>query len=182
MKKLISIPISLLMIISCSCSSKPQTEKEPDYKTLDSSWECDYLKFDVNSNWEQSDYTSGDTTVADWNWTDKDDYHSISFSVTHNSMYHKLTQSELISDFEYLKSFFLNDDEFKNDKIMLDAYEGVEIADSFVKNGQAYIILDKSGSDYRRIEFKGESISGEFGYYSSDEQTVLDIIDTIKFY
>lgn len=182
MKKLISIPISLLILLSCSCSSNSKKEKEPDYKTLDSSWECDYLKFDVNSNWEPGDYTSGDVTVANWNWTDENDFHSISFSLTHNSRYHKLTQSEMISDFENSKSLILNDDEFKNDKIMLDAYEGVEIADSFVKNGQAYIILDKSGSDYRRIEFKGESISCDFGYYSSDEQTVLDIIDTIIFY
>ena len=118
MKKLISIPISLLMIISCSCSSKPQKEKEPDYKTLDSSWECDYLKFDVNSNWEHSDSLSGDSTFASWNWTDKDDYHSISFSVTHSPYYHKLAQAEMISDFESTKSIVLNDDEFKNDSIV----------------------------------------------------------------
>ena len=182
MKKLISIPISLLMIISCSCSSKPQTEKEPDYKTLDSSWECDYLKFDVNSNWEHSDSLSGDSTFASWNWTDKDDYHSISFSVTHSPYYHKLAQAEMISDFESTKSIVLNDDEFKNDSIMLGEYEGVEVIDSFVKNGQAYIVLGKSDSDNCRILFQGESIYCKIRYNSSDEQTVLDIIDTIIFY
>lgn len=182
MKRLISIPISLLMIISCSCSSKPQKEKEPDYKTLDSSWECDYLKFDVNSNWEQSDSLSGDSTFASWNWADKNDYHSISFSVSHSSMYHKLSQAEIIESFENSKSYILSDDEFKNDNIMLEEYEGVEVVDSFVKNGQAYIVLGKPDSDNRRIQFEGESISGKFRYNTSDEQTVLDIIDTIMFY
>lgn len=182
MKKLISIPISLLMLFSCSCSSKPQKEKELDYKTLDSSWECDYLKFDVNSNWEHRDSLSGDSTFANWNWADEDDYHSISFSISHSSMFHKLSQTEMISDFEESKSLILNDDEFKNDNTMLEEYQGVEVTDSFVKNGQAYIVLSKPDSDNRRIQFKGESISGKFRYNVSDEQIVLDIIDTIAFY
>ena len=182
MKKLLSIPICLLLLVNCSCSSKGKKEKEPDFKTLDASWECDYLKLNVNSNWEQNDSLSGDSTFASWNWTDANDYHSISFSVSHNSMYHKLTQSELISSFEESKSFFLNDDEFKNDKIMLEAYEDVEVSDSFVKNGQAYIVLEKTDNDYHKIKFEGESITGDFRYNISDEQIVLDIIDTLVFY
>ena len=182
MKKLISIPISLLMLFSCSCSSKPQKEKEPDFRTLDTTWECDYLKFNVNSNWEHSDSLSGDSTFANWNWTDQNDFHSISFSISHSSMFHKLSQTEMISDYEETKSSILNDDEFKNDNIMLEEYQGVEVADSFVKNGQAYIVLSNPDSDNRRIQFKGESISGKFRYNVSDEQIVLDIIDTIAFY
>ena len=65
---------------------------------------------------------------------------------------------------------------------MLEEYQGVEVADSFVKNGQAYIVLSNPDSDNRRIQFKGESISGKFRYNVSDEQIVLDIIDTIAFY
>lgn len=163
-------------------SSSQSTAENIDYTALDTTWECDYLKFKVNSNWQGDDSLYNDLTLAHWYWGDNDVFHSVDFTLSHNSTYKKLAQSEMISEFEKSKSLILNDDEFKNDSIMLEEYENVDVADSFVKNGQAYIILNKSGSDNRRIKFQGESISGEFRYNISDEQTVLEIIDSIVFY
>lgn len=198
MKRTLSVVLCAALLASlASCSEAAEktdskdsqksrlqsTAENIDYTTLDTTWECDYLKLNINSNWEKSDYLSGDLTLADWNWSDKEnEYHFISFTIRHDSTYKKLTQSEMISSFKNSKSLILNDDEFKNDSIMLEEYEGVEVADSFVKNGQAYIVLNKSGSNNRRIKFQGESFSGEFRYDLLDEQTVLNIIDTIVFY
>ncbi|PWJ13969.1 hypothetical protein [Ruminococcus flavefaciens] len=176
MKKLISIPISLLMLFSCSCSSKPQKEKELDFKTLDASWECDYLKISTNSNWQENDHINGDLTMASWIWGSEDDMHFIDFSINHDPSYDKLSQAEITEHWESFKEYALTDDALKS------SYEGYFVEDSFVKNGQAYLITADGNSDNKRIEFYTDSLHGTISFHSIDNDVVMSMIDTIVFY
>lgn len=176
MKKLISIPISLLMIISCSCSSNSKKEKEPDYKTLDSSWECDYLKISTNSNWQEHDYINDNITNASWQWDVDDDTHYIDLDLYYDSVWDKLSQNELVKHWEDYKEYALADDTLKS------FFEGYYVEDSFVKNGQAYLIVANENSDVKKIEFYTDNIHGTFRYHVPDNEIVLNMVDSIVFY
>ena len=191
MKKALSIIAGmsmLLSLVSCSeAAEKPSAESQVetvDYTTLDSSWECDYFKIGTNSHWEADDSLIGDLTLANWYWADKDNYHSIYFSISHADLYKKLTQDDAKTEWEQLKDSFMTDDDFKNDKDTLERYDGYFVERTFVKNGQAYLIIAKEGDTdaQKRIEFYADSLHGTLSYYQLDEQIVLDMIDSIVFY
>lgn len=173
MKKRFSCIASVLIIILSSCSTRQnQQSSKVDYDTLDSFWECDYFKISKNSNWNERENINGFMTSVYW---DCNGSSQISITSAYNQFSFKLTQNELI---EKIKGYQNSDDE-----IIREMYSDYEIEDTFVKNGQAYILLQPKDSKGRKIiEFNADKVNGSIYFYESQEDVVMKMIDSIEFY
>ena len=164
MKKALSVVLCaalLAPLASCSAGSSKK-EADIDYTTLDTTWECDYLKISTNSNWNVEDNLDyGSIISVHW---DKNGTSPIFLTISYMEYYKKLTQYELIKKWEAEKHS-----------------EDASIDDTFVKNGQAYIVT-KNKSDIKNIEFCADKLHGSFSFYADDEDYVLKMIDSIVFY
>lgn len=158
MKKMLSFSLCFIMLFS-SCSKK-ETADEIDYTTINSSWECDYLKIGVNSNWNITENINGNYISVTW---DRNGASPIFCHFSYGEFFKKYTQNELIQ-------------KWKSDEHSEDAS-----FDTFVKNGQAYIIT-KDSSQFEGIEFHSDKLWGTFTFYSDYEDYVLKMIDSIVFY
>ena len=175
---LITLAVFMIPLYSCSGKSDSSKEKDVDYTSLDSTWECDYLKLSTNSNWEVKDNFENDSASVEFSWMENDHRYSINCYFFHNDNFEKLTVSESEERWKELQKSVKED----SDDYLKDAY----IKDSFVKNGQAYLVTGGGPiSDYE-IEFYGNKLHGTLHFYPSDdkdlEQTVLNIIDSMTFY
>lgn len=171
-KRLFYIASALIFFLLSSCSTQNQKKSEVDYDTLDSTWECDYFKISTNSNWNEKDSIDGFMTSVYW---DCNGTSPISIITAYNQFSSKLTQNELI---EQIKKYQSSDDE-----MFREMYSDYEIEDTFVKNGQAYILLKPKGSNGRKkIEFSADNLNGSIYYYESREDVVMKMIDSIEFY
>lgn len=84
-----------------------------------------------------------------------------------------------ISDFLYEK---LTTAELK-EKWEKDAKSNEEITSTFVKNGQAYILVTDSVNNSKYIEFQSDGLNGRISFYSAeDEEIVMKMIESIEFY
>lgn len=184
MKKYLSILCILVMLsgmAGCSLSkneskknSTNMTSEETDYVTLDSIWECDYLKLSVNSNWESKHDIIGDIVCEMFYTSDKATAPSIYLYINHSDLWKKKTESESIDYWNQLKELAIDD----GDSELED--ENSEITSSFVKNGQAYIIVSE-GNGFESVYFYANEIIGHFQFYKEQESLVLEMIDTIEF-
>lgn len=175
MKKVISVLLCMLIpVFTYSCSEKTQSkdtpkESEIDYNTLDSSWECDYLKIATNSNWNERDSIDGDTTSVIW---DSNGASPIILILSYSPLFKKMTQSELINQYKNIKS---------SDNDILQRNYVIE--DTFVKNGQAYIVLSSEPENgFKDVEFQAEHISGKISFLESREDVIMEMIESIVFY
>ena len=178
MKRTLSIVLCASLfasLVSCSTGSSKK-QADIDYTTLDSAWECDYLKIGTNSNWHEYDSISGNLTLVDWFWGSEDNQHFANLSLSHNSEYKKLSQTEVTERWNNFKKFALDDDLLKND------YKDDSIEDTFVKNGQAYIIIDKGKNDKKEIQFYAYDLHGTFSYNNADTDIIMRMIDSMVFY
>ena len=64
MKKTLSFSLCFIMLFS-SCTKKEAADKT-DYTTINSSWECDYFKIGVNSNWNITENIDGNYISVTW--------------------------------------------------------------------------------------------------------------------
>lgn len=184
MKKYLSILCALAMLsgmVGCSSSKDESkknstniTSKEIDYTTLDETWECDYLKLSINSNWESKHDIIGDIVCEMFYTSDKATAPSIYLYINHSDLWKKKTESESIDYWNQLKELAIND----SDSELED--ENSEITSSFVKNGQAYIIVSE-GNGLESVYFYANEIIGHFQFYKEQESLVLEMIDTIEF-
>ena len=157
MKRIFLLISCITFIVLPSCSSN---QKEKDYNVLDSIWECDYFKMSTNSNRNLTETVGNNVISVIW---DIEGTSPIFLNVYYATYYEKQTQLELIEEQEKYGS------------------EGSSVDRTFVKNGQAYIIL-KSDNQFKSIKFTADTFAGDFLYYDSDEEYVLKMIDTITFY
>lgn len=167
-------------LTSCSAASEPSTTSRGqaaiDYTTLDTSWECDYLKIAVSSKWQGDDNLSNDLTFAHWYWGNDDVFHFVDFTLSHNSDYKQLSQKEVTERWSNFKEYALEDDTLKAD------YEGDYVEDTFVKSGQAYLIIANEKNDKKEIQFYANGLHGTFSYDNIDTDIVMSMIDSIVFY
>jgi len=185
MKKAMSIIFATALSLTLiSCSEKAGNSKnDKDYTTLNSTWECDYLKIGTNSNWSEYDSLSDYSNYASWSWKDSsDEGHSCNLNLSHSSLYKKLSQSDAIKYWEWSQNDFLTSEEFKGDQTITEKYKDYFVEDSFVKNGQSYLIISKKGQPQKRIEFYAEGLHGDLSYNSDDEPLIMDMINSIVFY
>lgn len=191
MKRLFTTLAILSFMVACvSCSSDEKQSEQgmnnissvdsESLIELDSTWECDYFKMGINSKWNIDDSISDRYSTSTIEWEDEERFHVIFISFTNSSLYKKLTQSESIDEWEKLKYGMLNDSD--SDEMTKEWYETRSVSDSFVKNGQAYIIIDIKDLDSKEIEFYSDSLHGTIRYYSDDEEIIMNMIDTIEFY
>lgn len=161
MKKILYFS-SCLIILFSSCSNK-DTISNPDkidYTTINSSWECDYLKIGTNSNWNVTENIDGSYISVHW---DKNGASPIFLNLSYGDFYKKLSQNELIQ------------------KWKSEAHSEDASVDTFVKNSQAYMII-KDNSQFENIEFHSDKLWGSFSFYSDYEDYVLKMIDSMIFY
>lgn len=188
MKKMFAILSSAVLLTSltaCSEAAEPTNHKskvqEADYTTLDSSWECDYFKLGINSHWECSRSITDYSISATFD-VDSEYFSSIRLNILKYDNYHKLSESELISNWEKKRNDMLTDDLFKDDLTIKEEYETFSVSESFVKNAQAYIFLSSTDDRFlNRIEFQGDGFYGTFKFYKKDKDIVMSMIDSIVF-
>lgn len=135
---------------------------------LDSDWECDYLKINTCSDWEEESKIVGESFSAIWNWGDSDSYHFISLILDESTM-GKMSQLDLKEYYEGYFDYSSNENNY-------------EILNSFTENNQAYIIIGNKESPLWNIHFSTDTVQGDFTYTSEDEETVRKMIETIEFY
>lgn len=178
MKRTLSVVLCAALLASLASCSEASSKKEADidYTTLDSTWECDYLKIATNSNWHEYDSINGNLTLVDWSWGTEDNQHYADLSLSHNLEYTKLSQNEVTERWNNFKKFALDDDLLKDD------YKDDFIEDTFVKNGQAYLIIDKGKNDKKEIQFYAHDLHGTFSYNNADTEIIMRMIDSINFY
>lgn len=201
MKKFISLLACLSIILSTACSSSDsstisehdisedsfntastsiinttEVNNLVDYLTLDSTWECDWLKFSINSNWEVFDEFGGDSSFVGFSWEENGNKYAITGLFTHDDSRTKLTVSESVDLWEGTKEFGQEEDP--------DYLKDSFIKDSFVKNGQAFLVI--SDVDNIRIMFFGDKLYGSLSFKASNSDTlesvVMKMIDSLEFY
>lgn len=172
--------LPLIMLACCSCSEK--TDSKPvDYTTLDSTWECDWLKFSVNSNWDIDTDFGDDSATACISWSDNDRGYSINGYFYYDDYATKKTVSESKSSWEGTKKWVQE----KDDPDYLKDYY---IEDAFVKNEQAYIVIASNSSNSKEISFYADKLYGSFHFLSFDgesysiEDITMKMIDSLEFY
>lgn len=187
MKKYLSILCAFIISLSftaCgdkeSSSEKGLNSSDTAVLSLDTTWESEYIKFDISSAWDMGySNSSSDSDSISWEWEDSEGSNEISFFAFYSDFRSKKTRSELedawIREQEYYKN---SDDEFDQSFYDPDLY----IVDSFVTNGIAYLIIGSVSSDDRTIEFENDCISGSFDYNLQCEDIVMDMINSIEFY
>ncbi len=127
---------------------------------LDTTWECDYLKISICSKWEvHKDKINGNSVDVSWKLDDKS-LNTISIHLS-KSIFGKQSQSDLQKRY---------DD--RDEKIL----------DNFVKNGQAYIVIDSEEYSFRNICFSTDKVEGTIFYSAEDEEIVMKMIESIEFY
>ena len=143
MKKHLTIICALLTLtafVSCGDSTSSSDSLEPesnismitevkDFTTLDSDWECDYLKIGTCSEWEEESKMNDDKFSVYWTWNNQS-YHRISLFLD-KSRSGKMSQSDLqklysdiITEYQDVNSLDYNED-----------YKDARISDSFTENG-----------------------------------------------
>lgn len=124
---------------------------------LDTTFECDYLKIAKCSKWEEKNDIHGKYVDVSWRLDDKS-LNTISIYLS-ESIFGKQSQSDLQKEYD------------ERDK---------EVIDSFVKNGQAYIIT--GDSENRTLYFSTDKVEGTIFYSAKDEEIVMKMIESIEFY
>ena len=185
MKKYLSILCALAMLsgmTGCSSSKNESkknstniTGKEIDYTTLDTTWECDYLKLSVNSNWKIDHNTTANSVFETFEISNSENSPFIFLYINYSSQWEKLNESESIDNWNKLKTFSANDNGSNEDM-----YENCEIVNSFTKNGQAYIVIVEDDNS-EQIRFNADKIYGYFSFKKEQEPLVIEMIDTIEF-
>lgn len=174
MKRVAAAFIGFLCVLSlASCSAKKANKI--DYHTINSSWECDYFKIGTNSNWHCTDSTDKFLTSVYWDWKNDEEAHYYFMHVFESDLYEKLTQNEASEKWEDTKKNV--SDDFKAE------YDSYFIEDSFVKNGQAYLVIGTTDEKQRkRIEFYANKVHGIFYYYDDEEDIIKSMLEKAEFY
>lgn len=95
--------------------------------------------------------------------------------VFESDLYEKLTQNEASEKWEDTKKNV--SDDFKSE------YDSYFIEDSFVKNGQAYLVIGTTDEKQRkRIEFYANKVHGIFYYYDDEEDIIKSMLEKAEFY
>ncbi|MDE5936898.1 MAG: hypothetical protein K2G83_05795, partial [Ruminococcus sp.] len=139
-----------------------ESETPKEEITLDSKWECKYLKIAKSSEWEEDIKIEDDDVNVYWDWYD-DSPHMIAILLG-KSISGKMSQEDLRICYTGLE------------------YDDYKILDSFEKNGQAYIIMGDSESENRDLMFSTDTVDGTIYYSVEDEELVMKMIDSIEFY
>lgn len=187
MKKILLILCAMFMLVCFSACGDKESSSENGLDntntavlSLDTTWESEYIKFNVSSAWDMSySNSSSDSDSISWEWEDGEENNKIKFFAFYSSLRSKKTRSELEDDWNEWQEYYKNsDDEFDQSLYDPDLY----IVDSFVTNGIAYLIIGSVSSDDRTIEFENDGISGWFDYNVQCEDIVMDMISSIEFY
>lgn len=143
-------------------TTEPTTEQstEDEEITLDSEWECEYLKIAKSSEWEEDVKIEDDDANVYWDWYD-DSFHIISILLG-KSISGKMSQEDLQICYIGLE------------------YDDYKILDNFEKNGQAYIIM--GDSEDKTLYFSTDTVDGTIHYSADEEEIVMKMIDSIEFY
>jgi hypothetical protein len=179
MRKILALVSAALLVSSCSCSAKNASsevsDSNVDYYTLDSTWECEFLKFPINSNWEVEDEFKDSTASVFFSWKEDDKNYSIHGYFSHHDSFGKKSVAESEKNWEELISDMQKDDP--------DYYKDAVIEDSFVKNGQPFLVISGGDLSLKEILFYGDTTNGTFYIYNEEtESTVMDMIDGMTFY
>lgn len=161
MKKLSFCASFLLLILLTSC-----TPSHDSMKKLNKKYECEYLSFKVNKNWELSEGNgAADSAYAYWSWDDTEGHNYIRFTAYKFDLYDKLSDYQAQDYYEKHKN-----------------PEDMKFESSFVVNNQAYIVISKplDGND-KKILFYADKLHGSFEYAYYDETIVKDIIKSLSF-
>lgn len=178
MRKILALVSAALLVSSCSCSAKNTSsevsDSNVDYYTLDSTWECEYLKFPINSNWEVTDEFKDSTAYVYFSWKEDDKNYSIHGFFSHHDSFGKKSVAESEKFWEELIGDMQEDDP--------DYYKDAVIEDSFVKNGQPFLVISGGDLSHKEILFYGDTTNGTFYIYNEEtESTVMDMIDGMTF-
>ena len=170
MKKYLSIIcvfLTLTAFVSCgdSSSSIAETPEVSESVVLDSVFENDYLKIAVNDDWEEKNRTN----YTEWELENRD---FIRLTINEDNS-GKVSLENFISAYE-------NNDRYTISKYMpeFDCEED-NLIDGFEKNNQAYIVTEAGKIHY--IFFKTDIIFGHFTYSATEEEVVMDMIESIEF-
>lgn len=169
MKKYLSIICALLMLTtltSCGNSTSSSDSSEVSKSiVLDSVFENDYLKIAVNDDWEEENRTN----YTEWEFENRD-FIRLTISEDNSG---KLSLKDFISAYE-------NNDRYAISKYMpeFDCEED-NLIDGFEKNNQTYIVTESGKIHY--IFFKNDIIFGYFTHSATEEEVVMDMIDSIEF-
>ena len=152
-----------LITVICFCSCTPHHNS---MSKLNYDWECDYVKFKVNKNWDFSEGSGyADSAYGLWSWKDNEGYNSIEFDVYYSFLYKKKDKFEAESYYNKNKN-----------------PEDMNVESSFVSNNQAYIVISKpKDSNYKIIKFYSDNLIGSFKYAYYDETIVKNIIASMTF-
>ena len=197
MKKYLSIICALLTLTAfASCgdnnsssdssevpeSSITETTTEiKDFTTLDSDWECDYLKIATNSNWKEQSELNGKMFDVGWDWSENDDdkdfFPRIRLTVDGFSLGRK-TQSELQAYGEEMVKDYTD----PNSEYYDEYYKDYRVIETFTENGQSYLVMGDDSISLREIYFWTDDFWGYFYTSTNYEEIVRNMIETIEFY
>lgn len=200
MKKYLSIICVLLTLTafaSCGDSNSTSDSLDPeisistttevkDFTTLDSDWECDYLKVATCSNWKEESELDGKIFDVKWGWSENDDelnYESeyfisnIRLTVGGTSLGRK-GQAELQKyGEEMVKDYTDPNSEYYNEY-----YKDYRVVDIFTENGQSYLVMGDDSIHLRDIYFWTDDFWGYFHTSTNYEELLRSMIETIEFY
>lgn len=172
MKKYLSIICVLLTLtVFTSCGDSSSIAEIPEVSesiVLDSVFENDYLKISVNSDWKESNYAYNHG-YTEWGLENRD---FIRLAIDEDNS-GKVSLKDFISAYEnndgYMISKHMPEFDFEKDNLI----------DGFEKNNQAYIITE--AKKIHHIFFKTDTIFGHFTYSATEEEIVMDMIESIEF-